>query len=101
MPERYDGSAFANELLLRNTIVQRMQTGWGVAPPFHFPVTVGGTIRIGRAEQPLGTVEDPIEDVEETSQRTAGELAPDTDVVLTQVEPTLDTMQIKTHETQD
>ena len=48
MPERYDRSACANELLLRNTIVQRMRTGWEVAPAFHLPLTIAGTPRIGR-----------------------------------------------------
>ena len=48
MPDRYDRIACANELLLRNTIVQRMRTGWEVAPAFHLPLTIAGTPRIGR-----------------------------------------------------
>ena len=48
MPERYDRSACANELLLRNAIVQRMRAGWKVAPAFHLPLTIAGTPRIGR-----------------------------------------------------
>ena len=48
MPERYDRSACANELLLRNTIAQRMRTGWEIAPAFHLPLTITGAPRIGR-----------------------------------------------------
>ena len=52
MPERYDRSACANELLLRNTIVQRIKTGREVAPPFHLPHAVAGAQRIGREDPP-------------------------------------------------
>ena len=51
MPERYDRSACAAELLLRNTIVRRVRTGRGVAPAFHLPETVTGASRIGRNAQ--------------------------------------------------
>ena len=47
MPERYDRAACSHELLLRNTIVQRMNEGWGIAPAFHLPATVDKTVRIG------------------------------------------------------
>ena len=52
MPERYDRAACAHELLLRNTIVQRMIEGWGLAPAFHLPVSVDKSVRIGRLETP-------------------------------------------------
>ena len=48
MPERYDRSVCANELLLRNTIAQRIRQGWEVAPAFHLPATVDGNERIGK-----------------------------------------------------
>ena len=48
IPERYDRSVCANELLLRNTIIQRMVGGWGMAPAFHLPTTVEGHVRIGK-----------------------------------------------------
>ena len=53
MPDRYDRSACAADLLLRNTIVHRMHDGWGVAPEFRLPETakpetdVGGTRLVG------------------------------------------------------
>ena len=50
MPERYDRSACANGLLLRDAIVQRARTGWGIAPSFRLPLT--GAPRIGRDGRP-------------------------------------------------
>ena len=52
MPDRYDRSARANELLLRNAIVQRIRQGWEMAPAFHLHATVNGTPRIGREALP-------------------------------------------------
>ena len=39
MPERYDRSACANELLLRNTVIHRVREGWNIAPACHLPET--------------------------------------------------------------
>ena len=47
MPERYDRSACANELLLRNTVIRRAREGWAVPPASHLPLTVVDTTRIG------------------------------------------------------
>ena len=52
MPERYDREVCAAELLLRNTIIQKFVSGWGLAPSFHLPETVTGHHRIGK-EAPL------------------------------------------------
>ena len=51
MPERYDLSACANELMLRNTVIARMRGGWEVAPAFRLPETVADTTRIGRDKE--------------------------------------------------
>ena len=48
MPERYDRSVCASELLLRNTIVNKIVNGWTVAPSFHLPQTVLDAGRIGK-----------------------------------------------------
>ena len=48
MPERYDRSTCATELLLRNTIVQQIVGGWSMAPAYHLPETVTGHVRIGK-----------------------------------------------------
>ena len=48
MPERYGRSVCANELLLMNTIIQRVANGWEMAPAFHLPTTVHGNERIGK-----------------------------------------------------
>ena len=54
MPERYDSSVCANELRLRNTIVQRMASGWSLAPAYHIPNTIDCSVRIGKeTEQAL------------------------------------------------
>ena len=69
MPERYDRSAGANELLLRNTIVQRMRGGWTVAPAFHLPLTISDATRIGRSAPTVEIVDETKVDetkVEET-----------------------------------
>ena len=50
MPERYDRSVCANELLLRNTIMNKMRHGWEMAPGFHMPVTAADHQRIGKEE---------------------------------------------------
>ena len=57
MPERYDRSVCANELLLRNTIVNKMADGWKPADAFHLPTTVSGHVRIGKStdDAPLPT----------------------------------------------
>ena len=49
MPERYDRSVCADELLLRNTIANKMEDGWGPADAFHLPGTVSGPVRIGKS----------------------------------------------------
>ena len=51
MPGRYDRSACANELLLRNTVIHRMREGWNIAPAFHLPETVNDINRIGRDKE--------------------------------------------------
>ena len=49
MPERYDRSLRANELLLlRNAIDQRVAFGWPLAPAYHIPNTIDGNVRIGK-----------------------------------------------------
>ena len=102
MPARYDRATCANELLLRNTIAQRMQDGRGVAPPFHLPVTVESGVRIGRPEQPIGQDHGLGEDAKQTSQLTeTGEGARDTEVVLTQCETLPVTQHVKTSGPQD
>ena len=54
MPDRYDRGVCANELLLRNAIAQRLAAGWSLAPAYHIPTTVDGSVRIGKeAEQGL------------------------------------------------
>ena len=55
MPDRYDRSVCAGELLLRNTIVTKMADGWGPAGAFRLPTTVSGHLRIGKStdEVPL------------------------------------------------
>ena len=51
MPERYDRSVCATELLLRNTIIQKVVGGWAIAPSFHLPETVPSDCRIGKAAE--------------------------------------------------
>ena len=58
MPERYDRSACANELLLRTAIVQRMRGGWAVAPAFQLPITISDTTRIGRSAPTVEIVDE-------------------------------------------
>lgn len=53
MPERYDRSVCASELLLRNAIVQKMASGWAWAPAYHIPTTASGQIRIGEDPGPV------------------------------------------------
>ena len=53
MPERYDRSVCANELLLHNTIVQMMDAGWVLAPAYHLPATRTGHVRIGKEPETL------------------------------------------------
>ena len=48
MPGRYERSVGANELLLRNTIVNKMAGGWELADAFHLPTKVTGDERIGK-----------------------------------------------------
>ena len=48
MPERYGRGVCANELLLRNTIVQKFASGRGPSPEYHIPWTVDGHIRVGK-----------------------------------------------------
>ena len=44
MPERYDRSVCPNELLLRNTIVDKFATGWEPVPAYHIPDNGSGAI---------------------------------------------------------
>ena len=48
MPERYDRSVCAGELLLMHTIIQRVVNGWEMAPEFHLPSTAEWHVRIGK-----------------------------------------------------
>ena len=48
MNERYDRSVCANELLIRNTIIQKMVAGWTMVDSFRLPETVAGAERIGK-----------------------------------------------------
>ena len=48
MNERYDRSVCASELLLRNTIIQKMVAGWNMVASFHLPESVTGAARIGK-----------------------------------------------------
>ena len=48
MNERYDRSVCANELLLRNTIIQKVVQGWNMVESFRLPETVPGSGRIGK-----------------------------------------------------
>ena len=82
MPERYDRSACANELLLRNTIAQRMRSGWEIAPAFRLPITVTGETRIGR--EPLDSTAD--DKCEAKSEHLAQPLAPN-DIQATALPP--------------
>ena len=58
MPERYDCSVCAIELLLRNTIVREIVDGWWRAPAYRLPATVAGHVRIGKTTT-LDTPVDP------------------------------------------
>ena len=53
MPERYDRSVCASELLLRNTIIKQMAAGWEVSDSPHLPTTVTGRVRIGEEPPPV------------------------------------------------
>ena len=57
MPERYDRSVCASELMIRNTIAQNIASGWEIAPAYHLPTTVTGHTQIGKTEETplLGT----------------------------------------------
>ena len=66
MPERYDRSVCASELLLRNTIIQQIVAGWNMAPSYRLPATATGRLRIGKTEEQCAP--DPI-----ASQRTDAE----------------------------
>ena len=63
MNERYDRSVCANELLLRNTIIQKVISGWAMAGSLCLPETVAGSDRIGR-EPKAPTIQTP--DLEDT-----------------------------------
>ena len=51
MQERCDRSVRATELLLRNTIIQKVVDGWALAPSFRIPETVPSDSRIGKAAE--------------------------------------------------
>ena len=51
MPERYDRSNSASELLLRNAISRKIVSRWEIAPAYHLPAAVTGRARIGNADQ--------------------------------------------------
>ena len=57
MNERYDRSMRANELLLRNAIIQKMVSGWTMVDSFHLPETVPGAERIGKPPTTIPTVD--------------------------------------------
>ena len=48
MNERYDRSVCANELLLRNAIIQKTASWWNMAESFRLPETAPGSERIGK-----------------------------------------------------
>ena len=102
MPERYDRSACANELLLRNAIGRRIQAGWGIAPPSHLPVTVDIGVRIGRTELPLVEGGSLWGDETHASQLTgSGGVSRDTDAALTLGETQTVAEHVETTESQD
>ena len=74
MPDRYDRAVCATELLLRNTIIQKVVSGWELAASFHLPLTVPGGIRIGKDVDdtldpaPTGDPSDPSTGVEDDAQ---------------------------------
>ena len=51
MSERYDRSVRANELLHRNTIIQKMVGAWAAVDSFCLPETVPGSGRIGKGPE--------------------------------------------------
>ena len=53
MPARYGRSVCANELLLRNTILQKMADGWELAPAYLLPSTETCHVRIGNEPETL------------------------------------------------
>ena len=55
MPERYDRSVCATELLLRNTIVQKMIAGWKPVEAYCLPLTVANNERTGRSGSPMAS----------------------------------------------
>ena len=62
MNERYDRSVCAIELLLRNTIIQKMVAGWNMVASFHLPQSVTGAVRIGKGPDAQATTfEEPID----------------------------------------
>ena len=60
MNERYGRSVCAGELLLRNTIIQKMVSAWAMVGAFHLPDTLPGTDRIGKAQTKTPTVENSL-----------------------------------------
>ena len=56
MPERYGRSVCASELLLRNTIIQRMAARWGIAAAYFLLSTLVGRVRIGKSDDEAPTV---------------------------------------------
>ena len=51
MPEGYDRSVCATELLHRNTIIQKAVDGWTMPPSFHLPETSPSDYRIGKTPE--------------------------------------------------
>ena len=49
MPERYDRSVRAKELLIRNAITSKFNEGWAIAPSFHLPMSVDSSQRVRKA----------------------------------------------------
>ena len=48
MPERYDLSVCATELLYLNAIAQKIISGWYPVAAYHLPATVAGHLGIWR-----------------------------------------------------
>ena len=88
MNERYDRSVCANELLIRNAIIQKMASGWTMVESFHLPDTVPGAERIGKPKDMTPTVVAPLEGTQSDAPAGVGPLADDTPVVVVELQNT-------------
>ena len=75
MPERYDRAVCSKELLLRNTIIQKVVSGWEMAPSFHLPMSVPSDHRIGRETQDETPIEPILPSVTIDSSTPSGEVS--------------------------